>query len=113
MPKPRIEYALGYVRVSTQLRDHGGISHDHQESRLGERGGQRGVELVYIYRDGGLSGAIDDRPGLQALLEHVLRPGSGVVEIGVYSSSRLLRDLLEHYRRKPKRAGVRVVSITR
>ena len=114
MAKLRVERALGYVRVSTQRQADGGISLDNQQARLGAHYGQRGVELVDIYRDGGLSGTTDNRPGLQALFEHAMRTGSGITEIGVYSFSRLFRDhyLLEHYRRKLKRAGVRIVAIT-
>lgn len=112
--KPRTECALGYVRVSTTKQADGGISLDNQRTRLETHYGQRGVELVEVYQDGGLSGTTDNRPGLQALFEHAMRPGSGITEIGVYSFSRLFRDhyLLEHYRRKLKRAGVRIVAIT-
>ncbi len=114
MTKTRIERALGYVRVSTQRQAGGGISLENQEERLIAHYGQRGVELVEIYRDGGFSGTTDARPGLQALFEHAMRPGSGITEIGVYSFSRLFRDhyLLEHHRRRLKRAGVRLVAIT-
>ncbi|WP_374943150.1 recombinase family protein [Sphingomonas sp.] len=114
MIKPRTERALGYVRVSTQRQAEGGISLANQEERLTAHYAQRGVELVVVHRDAGLSGTNDNRPGLQALFEHALRPGNGVTEIGVYSFSRLFRDhyLLEHYRRKLKRAGVRIVAIT-
>lgn len=114
MVKTRTERALGYVRVSTQRQAEGGISLDNQEERLAAHYAGRGVELVDIHRDAGLSGTNDNRPGLQALFEHAMRPGSGITEIGVYSFSRLFRDhyLLEHYRRKLKRAGVRIVAIT-
>ena len=114
MTKTRVERAIGYVRVSTQRQADGGISLENQEARLGAYYQQRDVELVDIYRDGGLSGTTDNRPGLQALFEHAMRPGTAITEIGVYSFSRLFRDhyLLEHYRRKLKRAGVRIVAIT-
>lgn len=114
MTGSRIERALGYVRVSTQRQADGGISLANQEQMLGDHYRRLGVELVDIHRDGGLSGTNDNRPGLQALFEHALRAGSGITEIGVYSFSRLFRDhyLLEHYRRKLKRAGVRIVAIT-
>ncbi|MFD1788068.1 recombinase family protein [Sphingomonas floccifaciens] len=114
MTKPKTERALGYVRVSTQRQAEGGISLDNQAERLTTHYAQRSVELVDIYRDAGLSGTTDSRPGLQALFEHALRQGSGITEIGVYSFSRLFRDhyLLEHYRRRLKRAGVRIVAIT-
>ena len=114
MSKPRVERALGYVRVSTPRQADGGISLENQEQLLAAHYAQRGIELVDIYRDGGFSGTTENRPGFQALIEHALRPGSGITEIGVYSFSRLFRDhyLLEHYRRKLKRAGVRIVAIT-
>ncbi|MHA3840495.1 recombinase family protein [Sphingomonas aestuarii] len=114
MLKTKTERALGYVRVSTQRQAEGGISLDNQEQRLTAYYAGRGVELVHIHKDGGLSGTTDNRPGLQALFEHAMRQGSGITEIGVYSFSRLFRDhyLLEHYRRKLKRAGVRLVAIT-
>ena len=109
-----IQQALGYVRVSTQRQADGGISLDNQEQKLSEHYRRLGVELVDIYRDGGLSGTTDNRPGLQAMFEHATRPGSGITEIGVYSFSRLFRDhyLFEHHRRRLKRAGVRIVAIT-
>ena len=112
--KPRTERALGYVRVSTQRQAEGGISLDNQEAKLKAHYARRGVELVDLYSDGGLSGTNDNRPGLQAMIEHAMRPGSGITEIGTYSFSRLFRDhyLLEHYRRKLKRAGVGIVAIT-
>ncbi|OYX75974.1 MAG: hypothetical protein B7Y77_02855, partial [Bradyrhizobium sp. 35-63-5] len=114
MVKLKLERALGYIRVSTQRQANGGISLDNQEQRLKAHYSQRGTELVEIYRDGGHSGTTDNRPGFQALFEHAMRPGSGITQIGVYSFSRLFRDhyLLEHYRRKLKRAGVHIVAIT-
>ena len=114
MAKTRTERALGYVRVSTQRQADGGISLDNQEVQLRAHFARRGVELAGIYTDGGLSGTNDNRPGLQAMFEEAMRPGSGITEIAAYSFSRLFRDhyLLEHYRRKLKRVGVRIVAIT-
>lgn len=89
MTKPRTERALGYVRVSAQRQAEGGISLDNQEVKLGAHYRQRGTELVDIYRDGGLSGTTDNRPGLQVVFEHAMRPGTGITEIRVYSFSRL------------------------
>ena len=77
MTGKRIERALGYIRVSTQRQADGGVSLDNQEQKLGDHYRRLGIELVDIYRDGGLSGTTDNRPGLQALFEHALRPGSG------------------------------------
>ncbi len=114
MAENRTERALGYIRVSTQKQADGGISLNDQTMWLQAHYAQRGSELVDVYRDSGLSGTTENRPGLQALFEHAMRPGSGITEIGVYSFSRLFRDhhLLEHHRRRLKRAGVRIVAIT-
>ena len=114
MAKPPSECALGYVRVSTQRQADGGISLHNQEQLLIAYYAQRGIELAEIYRDGGQRGTTDNRPGLLALFEHAMRPGSGITQIGIYTFSRLFRDhyLLEHHRRRLKRVGVRIVAIT-
>lgn len=113
MAKPRIERALGYVRVSTQRQADGVISLDHQESRLRAYYTQRRIKLIKIYRDDGRSGTSDNRPGLQALGEHAVASGSCITEIGVDSLSRLFRDrdLLDRYLSQWTLAGVRVVVI--
>lgn len=114
MTKPRIERALGYVRVSTQRRIVGAVSLDDQENRLGIDDSQPDTEVIKIYRYDGFFGATDNRPGLQGLIERAARFGSCVTEIGVFSFSRLFRDhgAFEQCHRKLKRAGVRVVAIT-
>ena len=114
MSQPKPERALTYVRVSTQRQAEGGISLQNQQERLATYYRQRDVDIVAEYRDEGLSGTNDNRPGLQALFEQAWSPASGLTEIGVYSFSRLFRDnyLLEHYRRRLKRAGVRIAAIT-
>ena len=78
MTKTRTERALGYVRVSTQRQADSGISLDNQEQRLRAHYAARGVELVAIHTDGGLSGTNDNRPGFQAMFAEAVRPGSGI-----------------------------------
>lgn len=114
MVKSRTERALGYARVSTRHHAARAISLDDQGERLTAYYRQRGVELVDLYGDAGLSGGTDDRPALMAMFEHALRPGGDIAEIGVCGFSRLFRDLslLEHYRCKLERAGVRLVAIS-
>lgn len=108
------ERALGYIRVSTQGQADNGISLDHQESSLGGHYRRLGTDLVGIYLGRGLSGTSNNRPGLQALFAHELRPGSRISKIGVCSICRLFRDpeTLDHYRQRLKRAGVRIFTIT-
>lgn len=61
-----------------------------------------------------MSGITDNRPGLQRLFRARDAARERHHRIGVYSFSRLFRDhrLLEHYRRKLKRVGIRIVAIT-
>ncbi len=110
----RLERALGYVRVSAPSPTTASAGIDIQETRLRDHYRRRGFDLIEIYRDTGIAGTTDDRPGLQALFAHAVRPGTAITEIGVHSLSRLFRDraLLEHYRRKMAEADVRIVAIT-
>ena len=112
--RSKSERALGYIRVSTQRQADGGVSLANQEERLAAHCQHHGIELMTTYADHGLSGTNDNRPGLQALMEHATRADSGVTQVVAYSFSRLFRDqfLLEDYRRKLKRAGVGMVAIT-
>ena len=112
--KTRPRRALGYIRVSTQRQADEGISMSNQDEQLRAYCLRNACELVEIHSDAGYSATSDNRPGLQAMFAEALRPGSGITELLVYSFSRLFRDnyLLEHYRRKLKRAGVRLIAIT-
>ena len=114
MVQLRRDKVLGYVRVSTLRQAEGGISLENQEERIGAYCLARSADLVQIYSDAGASGTDDNRRGLQAMFEHALQPASGIDAIAVYSYSRLFRDhyLLEHYRRKLKRAGVTIIAVT-
>ncbi len=104
--------ALGYVRVATQQLADSLL--DDQKVLLKEHYANRPVELVEIYSDYGVSGADDNRPGLQAMIAHALRPDSGITQIGLCGLDRLCRSdfLLNVYRRKLARAGVSIVAIT-
>lgn len=106
------ERALGYVRVATQRLADSFL--DDQKVQLQEHYANRPVELVNIYSDYGVSGADNNRPGLQAMIAHALRPDSGITQIGVCSLDRLCRSdfLLGVYRRKLAPVGVSIVAIT-
>lgn len=112
-PKSVPARALGYVRVSTKRQVDADAYLDRQEEQLKAHYACRGVDLVEIFRDCGLSGTTDHRPGLQAMIEHALRPTSEITEIGTCCLSRLARDhdSLERYRRQLKGAGVGIVAI--
>ena len=109
-----IERALVYVRTSNSASagSHGDLI--SQGKRLLDHCAQRQIDVVHIYRDEARSGTCKDRPGLRSLIEHAMRPGGGITEIAVESLSRLCRnrDVLELYRGRLKKAGVRIVAVT-
>lgn len=112
--KTRPRRALGYIRVSTQRQADEGISMTNQDEQLRAYCLRNDIELVEVHSDGGYSATHGNRPGLQAMFAAAMRPGSAITEVVVYSFSRLFRDnfLLEDYRRKLKRSGVRLIAIT-
>lgn len=82
--------AVGYVRVSTEEQANEGVSLDAQHARLSAWCLANGLDLASVYVDAGLSGKrADNRPELQAALDHVCRIGGVLV---VYSLSRLARS---------------------
>lgn len=82
--------AIGYVRVSTEEQAAEGVSLEAQQARLAAWCLANGLDLVASYVDAGLSGKrADNRPQLQAALDHVCRAGGVLV---VYSLSRLARS---------------------
>src|SRR5690349_17628767 len=81
--KPKI--AAIYVRVSTDDQDTA-----LQETELKEHAEQRGWE-VRLYRDHGESGAKENRPALNAMLQEIRRRKIDVVM--VWSLDRLARSL--------------------
>lgn len=112
--------AVGYVRVSTSSQKEYGYSLTEQEREIQQYCQQNGLELIDIYKDEGLSGALVDedsmeieRPGLLALLDR-LKQGD-IDFVVVLSTSRLWRSdlakaLLVH---KLTRLGVDVKAIDR
>lgn len=108
----RTACVLGYVRVSA--RTNGNSGPGAQEADLRDHYRRLGVDLIEVYRDIGIAGGTDDRPGLRALFARTLRPGNGITEIGVCSLSRVSRnlDLLDRYCQKLMLAGIRLVAIT-
>ena len=82
--------AVIYSRVSTQGQAQEGVSLDAQvnRARLWAAGNQ--FEIIGEYQDAGISGKrADNRPGLQAAIDHACKSGAALV---VYSLSRLARS---------------------
>jgi DNA invertase Pin-like site-specific DNA recombinase len=84
---------VGYVRVSTGEQATSGLGLEHQRQAITEAALQRGVELVELFEDAGVSGSSLDRPGLTAALETVT---SGAADgLIVAKLDRLSRSLLD------------------
>jgi site-specific DNA recombinase len=83
--------AVVYLRVSTAKQATEGVGLDAQEAKCRAHAERMGWPVVAVHRDEGFSGrdGVEDRPGLQAVIDTVrATPGAVVV---VYSVSRLAR----------------------
>jgi DNA invertase Pin-like site-specific DNA recombinase len=86
MAKP----AIAYLRVSTEAQATEGVSLEAQREKVAAWCTLNDFELAEVYVDAGISGKrADNRPELQAALDHVCRVGGVLV---VYSLSRLARS---------------------
>ncbi len=99
--------AIGYVRVST-VGQGDGHGPEIQRAAIEAWARERGVELLEVLTDVGISGAVLERPGLDRALR-ALRPGETLV---VYRLDRLARDLVtqELLLRELRRRGAEVAS---
>jgi DNA invertase Pin-like site-specific DNA recombinase len=97
-----------YLRVSTDRQAENGLGLAQQEKSIRAYLTQRRVRSVRFFEDRGVSGAVEDRPGLAELLAE-LHPGDVVV---VARLDRLARDLLtqEFLLRDIRRRGADVIS---
>lgn len=98
-----------YCRVSTDEQAEGGHSLDEQ-ARLGREAVTESRRLVDVFSDPGYSGASDQRPGLQQMLDRL----DEIDVIVVWAMDRLARDV-ELFARLTKlftAADVRIESLT-
>jgi DNA invertase Pin-like site-specific DNA recombinase len=85
-----MQKAVAYLRVSTDRQAAEGVSLDAQREKISAWCTLHDCELEAVYVDEGLSGKrADNRPQLQAALDHVCKAGGVLV---VYSLSRLARS---------------------
>lgn len=85
--------AIGYIRVSTEGQVKDGVSLDNQENRIRRYCEYKGLELVEIIRDEGISGGKNaKRPGFVELLGLIQK--KDVEAVVLYSLERLSRDML-------------------
>jgi hypothetical protein len=81
--------AIGYIRVSTDGQAREGVSLDAQRERIEAYAKAKGLELVDVLVDEGLSGKTIDRPALQLLLKRC-RTGA-VGHVIIWKLDRLTR----------------------
>lgn len=82
---------IGYCRVSTDNQKEEGTI-QIQEHALQEYAQKNGHELVTIFRDDGISGGLEDRPGLAELFSY-LESDNKIDGVLIYKLDRLARDL--------------------
>jgi len=103
----QITAAVGYIRVST---DDQTLSVEAQRARLTAWCIERGLTLMAVYEDIGVSGGaeLDKRPGLMAALD-ALEPGTALVAV---KRDRLARDTMNAamIERLALRAGAKVLT---
>jgi DNA invertase Pin-like site-specific DNA recombinase len=101
--------AVGYVRVSTDEQE---LSPKAQRAALDRWAASRGVELVAVLEDVGVSGAatLEQRPAMLAAVEALGTHGAGLLVVA--KRDRLARDLVvaAMIERLVERNGARVVS---
>lgn len=102
--------ARGYCRVSTHYQSEDGISLDTQHKRIADHCLYKGLKLVQIYEDAGLSGKDMKRPGLLRLLDEI-KSGEYMVVADLSRLSRSTRDALSMLEQL-KDKGVRFVCLS-
>jgi len=82
---------IGYCRVSTDNQKEEGTI-EIQEHALREHAEAKGYNLVTIFRDNGVSGGLENRPGLVELFSY-LESNKETDGVLIYKLDRLARDL--------------------
>ncbi len=102
---------VGYCRVSTgNQKEERTI--EIQQKALKEYAEAKGYELVKIFSDDGISGGLEDRPGLAELFGY-LENGQSIETVLIFKLDRLARDLYiqEHLIRKLEDHKVKLISL--
>lgn len=100
--------AVIYARVSTERQADEGLSVESQIEACRRKAADLGAAVVAVYRDDGISGTTDARPGFRAAIHHCAR---GVDLLICWSSSRFARDQHDAitYKRELAAGGTRLV----
>jgi len=82
---------IGYCRVSTQVQVDRGQGLEIQKQKIQEYCKKENLNLIKIYEDAGISGAVKDRPALLNLLKDC--ESGRIKKIIIYKQDRLSREL--------------------
>ena len=101
--------AVIYARVSTERQADEGLSVDSQIEACRKKAAELGAAVLHVYRDDGISGTTDARPGFRAAINHCTLSGADYMVC--WSSSRFARDQLDAltYKRELAAGGVKLV----
>jgi site-specific DNA recombinase len=104
-------FVIGYCRVSTaNQREEGTI--EIQQNALREYAKSKRYVLNQIFSDNGISGGLENRPGLVELFDY-LECNKNVDAVLIFKLDRLARDLYiqEHFIRKLEDHNVKLISL--
>ena len=101
---------IGYCRVSTENQKEEGTI-EIQDLALQEYAEKEGIEIIETFRDEGVSGAMENRPGL-GLAFNYLETHPEAEGLLIYKLDRLARDILiqEMFVRDLAKMGKRLIS---
>lgn len=103
-----------YARVSTVRQAEKDLSIPDQIRQLEEYCFKGKHDVVEVYREEGASATDDDRPKFQEMVWDIESKRVDVDAILVLTTSRFFRDAIQSgiWKRRLKRAGVRVIAIS-
>lgn len=101
--------AVVYARVSDRKQAARDLPVESQIEACRRRSAEMGAVVLHVYRDDGISGRTDGRPGFLAAIEHAI--SSCADYLVVWDSARFSRDQFDAllYKRRLEAAGVRLV----
>ena len=102
---------IGYCRVSTDNQKEEGTINLQREA-LKDYARQNDYELAKVFEDEGVSGGLEDRPGLAEMFNYLEAEGKAITGVLIYKLDRLARDLYiqEHLIKKLEALNQQLIS---
>jgi site-specific DNA recombinase len=103
--------AVGYIRVSTETQVNNGQGLDIQEQEIKSYCNKNNIKLIEVFRDEAMSGANENRQGINELLEYVKE--NDIDRVIIHKLDRLSRDTMYglFIRKELKKIDVELLSI--